>query len=55
MINFYPLAKTRVLCTQKNHLKEMVLFIAHNICFGIEIRKFYFNYTLLFGCVPHMN
>ena len=30
----YPLVLTHVLGAQKNHLIEMVLLSAHNICFG---------------------
>ena len=31
----------------KNRLIEMVLLSTHNICFGLEIRKLNFCYTLL--------
>ena len=34
---------------QKNCLIETILLSTHNICFGREIRKIIFNYTLLFG------
>ena len=36
-----------VLGAQKNRLIEMVLLSTHNICFGWEIKKIYFQYTLL--------
>ena len=36
-----------VMGAQKNRLNETVLLSTHNICFGWEIRKIYFWYTLL--------
>ena len=36
-----------VLGSQKNRLFETVLSSTNNICFGWEIRKLYFCYTLL--------
>ena len=39
--------KTFVLGAQKNCLIETVLLSTHNICFGREIRKNIFLYTLL--------
>ena len=38
---------TDVLGAQKNRLIETVLLSTHNICFGWEIRKLNFRYTLL--------
>ena len=38
-----------VLGAQKNCLVKMVLLSTHNICFGWEIRKINFCYTLLSG------
>ena len=38
-----------VLGPQKNRLSETVLLSTHNICFGCELRKMIFNYTLLLG------
>ena len=35
-----------VLSAQKTLLIEMVLSSTHNICFGSEIRKIFFNYAL---------
>ena len=32
---------------QKNRLIETVLFSTHNLCFGREIRKLFFNYALI--------
>ena len=43
----YPSVLTYVLGAPKNHLIEMFLLITHNICFGLEIRKLNFCYTLL--------
>ena len=34
---------------QKNRLIETVLLSTHNICFGLEIKKIIFQYTLLSG------
>ena len=45
----YPSIKACVLGAQKNRLIEMVLLSTHNICFGLEIRKIIFKYTLLSG------
>ena len=39
----YPSISTFVLGAQKNRLIETVLFSTHNICFGWEIRKSFFN------------
>ena len=40
--------KTYVLGAQKNHLIiQMVFHSIHNVCFGWEIWKFDFNYTLV--------
>ena len=36
----YPSDLTFVLDAQKNRLIETVLLSTHNICFGLEIRKF---------------
>ena len=33
--------------TQMNRLVETVLLSTHNICFACEIRKLFFDYTLL--------
>ena len=43
----YPSILTYVLGAQKNGLIETVLLSTHNICFGRDIRKFNFRYTLL--------
>ena len=43
----YPLVLSYVLGAQKNRLIETVLLSTHNICFGWEIRKILFRYTLL--------
>ena len=43
----YPSVLTYVLGVQKNRLIETVLLSTHNICFGLEIRKLNFWYTLL--------
>ena len=32
---------------QKNHLIEAVVLTTYNICFGLEMRKLIFDYTLL--------
>ena len=45
MFSYQPVL-TYVLGAQKNHLTEMVLLSAHNICFGCDIRK-NFCYALL--------
>ena len=45
----YPSVLTCVLVAQKNSLIETVLLSTHNICFGWEIRKIIFCYTLLSG------
>ena len=42
----YPSVLTYVLGAQKNCLNETVLLSTHNICFGREIRKINFWYTL---------
>ena len=47
LIFSYPSVLTYVLGALKNHLIEMVLLSTHNICFGWEIRKLIFRYTLL--------
>ena len=39
--------RSYVLGAQKNRLIEAVLLSTHNICFGSEIRKLFFRYTLL--------
>ena len=36
-----------VLGAQKNRLIETILLSTHNMCFGLEIRKLNFRYTLL--------
>ena len=36
-----------VLCALKNRLIERFILSTNNICFGKEIRKIFFNYTLL--------
>ena len=38
---------------QKNRLIETVLLSTHNICFGWEIRKLTFHYTLLTKVLKH--
>ena len=38
-----------MLGAQKNRLIETVLLSSHNICFGGEIKKIVFQYTLLSG------
>ena len=43
----YPSILTYVLGAQKNRLIETVLLSTHNLCFGLEIRKFNFCYALL--------
>ena len=44
----YPYVLTYyVLGAQKNHLNETVVLSTHNICFGGEIRKLFFNYGFL--------
>ena len=43
----YPSILTYVLGAQMNGLIEMVLLSTQNICFGWEIRKLNFRYTLL--------
>ena len=43
----YPSILTYVLGAQKNRLNETVILSTHNICFGWEIRKLNFRYTLL--------
>ena len=35
--------------TQKNRLIATVVLSTHNVCFGWEIRKLFFNYALLTG------
>ena len=46
----YPPMQSCVLGAQKNRLIETVLLGAHNICFGLEIRKkTIFHYALLSG------
>ena len=47
LIFSYPSVLTYVLGAQKNCLIETVILSAHNICFGWEIRKLKFRYTLL--------
>ena len=44
---FLPIFLSHVLGAQKNRLIETVLLSTHNICFGSEIRKLFFCYTLL--------
>ena len=39
----YPLVLAYVLGAQKNDLIETVLLSAHNICFGREIRIFFWG------------
>ena len=46
-IFFYPSVLAYVLGARKNHLIETVLLSTHNICFGWEMRKLFFWYTLL--------
>ena len=41
----YLLVKTCVLGAQKNCLNETVLLSTKNTCFGLEIRKIFFNYV----------
>ena len=43
----YPSIETCVLGAQKNRLIETVLLSTHNICFGLEIKRLVFQYTLL--------
>ena len=43
----YPSIQTHVLGAQKNRLIETVHLSTHNICFGQEIRKIFFDYSLL--------
>ena len=43
----YLLGQTFVLGAQKNRLIETVLLSTHNICFGGEMRKNIFYYTIL--------
>ena len=45
----YPSIQTCVLGAQKNRLIETVLLSTHNLCFGWEIMKIYFQYELLSG------
>ena len=45
----YELSLTCVLGAQKNRLIETVLLNTQNICFGQEISKLRFNYTLISG------
>ena len=47
LIFSYPSVLTYVLGAQKNRLIETVLLSTYNICFGGEIRKLIFWYTLL--------
>ena len=48
LLNFsYPLVLSYIFGAQKNRLIETVLLSTHNICFGWEIRKLIFCYTLL--------
>ena len=50
VIIFLPINfKTCVVDAQKNRLIETVLLSTHNICFGREIKKIVFQYTLLSG------
>ena len=45
---FFPISLyTYIFTTQKNRLNEKVLLSTHNMCFGWEIRKLFFWYTLL--------
>ena len=44
---FLPIILTFVLGAQKKRLIEMVLLSTHYACFGWEIRKLIFCYTLL--------
>ena len=50
---FLPINYPYVLGTQKNRLIETVLLSTHNICFGREIRKLNFRYTLLTKVLGH--
>ena len=45
----FPINSNMCLGAQKNHLIETFLLSTHNICFGWEIRKIIFQYTLLSG------
>ena len=45
--HIFPWRGSYVLGAQKNRLIETVLLSTHNICFGWEIRKLNFRYTLL--------
>ena len=42
-----PINLNMCFCAQKNRLIETVLLSTNNICFGLEIRKTVFQYTLL--------
>ena len=44
---FLPIIFSICFGAQKNRLNETVLLSTHNICFGWEIRKLFFCYTLL--------
>ena len=44
---FLPISFNICFGCSKNHLIEMVLLSTHNICFGWEIRKLNFRYTLI--------
>ena len=48
-IIFLPINLNMCFGAQKNRLIETVLLITHNICFGWEIKKIIFLYTLLSG------
>ena len=47
VIIFLPINLNMCLGAQKNHLIESVLLSTHNICFGLDIKKIVFQYTLL--------
>ena len=44
---FYCISLKYVLGAQKNCLIKTVLLSTHNICFGGEVRKIFFKYTIL--------
>ena len=46
---FLPINLNMFFGAQKNRLIETVLLSTHNICFGREIKKIFFNYAVLFG------
>ena len=46
-ITFLPINLNMCLGAQKSRLIETVLLSTHNICFGREIKKIVFQYTLI--------